>query len=135
MLHILNGGWGLGGFGGVFFALNGKLCKGDCFAKCALQKIFKIVISSHKQQERARIANKTKNSKQKKIANKKIAIVLHAEGWTFEHRDVGCGHMCLLFSYLFCIQWKIMIISETAEADCPIFFVERAKFEKHSLSF
>lgn len=80
MLHILNGGWGLGGFGGVFFALNGKLCKGDCFAKCALQKIFKIVISSHKQQERARIANKTKNSKQKKIANKKIAIVLHAEG-------------------------------------------------------
>lgn len=53
----------------------------------------------------------------------------------FEHHDVGCRHMGLLFSYLFCVQRKIMVISQTAEADCPIFSVERSKLEKPSLSF
>lgn len=48
---------------------------------------------------------------------------------------MGCRHMGLLFSYLFHIQWKIMVILEKAEADCAFSSVGSAKLEKPTLSF
>lgn len=64
------------------------------FCKATFRKLFQIVISSYKKQGGVRIASR----------------IIHAEGWNFEDHDVGCRCVVFLFSYLFYIQWKIMVI-------------------------